>query len=109
MHHFAEAIATTAGTVLVHSGIAALVFRLTGLPIYLDIIDLYVAAALIVGKGDSNSAGSIGSGGVVLHTGSQGPGLDCAAIDAQTDGLLPRRTARANNNGIAAAARTAAA
>ena len=109
MHHFAEAITATAGTVLVYRSIVALVFGLTGLSIHLNVIHLHITATLVIGERNRDFTCCACAGGVVLHTGGQGPGLNGAGVDTQADGLLPRRTARADNNGAVATARTTAA
>lgn len=108
MHHLAITIATAAGTVLVHGGIGALVFRLAGLAVHLNVVHLYITTAGVVGKRQGNFARSESAGGIVLHAGGQRPGLDSVSVDSQADGLLARSAARAYHYRVASTTGAAA-
>ena len=65
------AVGTAAALVVAPgTGIHALVFRLAGFAVDLNVIDLHIqAGAVIVGEGDPDFARRVGRGCVVLHAG----------------------------------------
>lgn len=104
MQPFAVAVTATAGTVLVNAGIRGLVFRLAGLAIHLNIIDLDIAIAVVViVELHGNTTGGVSAVGIVLHGGGEGPIRDNVIVNQQVDMFAAGGSPRANYNGVAPA------
>src|SRR5690606_37988918 len=88
------------------SSVNALIFRLAGLAVHHDVINLHVAVgAVIVGERDPDFAGLVGRGRVVLHAGRHRPGLDSGAAHLQADRFRTGDAAGAHGNAVCSAAR----
>ena len=102
MQPLAIAIATAASAVLIYTGIIALIFRLTGFAVDLNIIDLHVlVTVIIIVKLYGNFTAGVGTVAIVLHAGGQDPVRDDSAVDKQINMFVTHCSPRANNDGVA--------
>ena len=104
MQHFR--IGTAATTARVSAGIIFLIFCLVDNAVYYHVIHLHIAITGIIGKGNTQFAGSISGCGVVIHPCAYCPGLNILTTNFQANAFVSNNTTHANSDAVAVTART---
>jgi len=82
------AVGSAAGIVLPYTGVGALVFRLAGGTVHLDVVDLHVTIVGVIEKLNIDAAGVVAGAGIVAHAGAEGEGSDRVLVDLEVDPAL---------------------
>src|SRR5690606_1143078 len=95
---------TATGTVLINPSVVSLVFCLTNLTVYAEVINLYVAAISVIGELHNAATGQVGGCGVVRHAGAQAPAGYSGVVHFEGDVFLTGCTSGTDNNSLTATA-----